>query len=187
MNKKIREFIKSDYLRYRKDYNRFNVIKLFIKDNAFRYSTLMRASKIYKEENRKIIVKVIKIIKEILFLNSTIEIPFETEIGKGLYMGHFSGITINPKAIIGNNINIHKGVTIGQENRGKRKGVPKIGNKVWIGINSTIVGNITIGDNVLIAPNSFVNFDVPSNSIVIGNKIKSCDYATENYIINIVE
>jgi len=94
----------------------------------------------------------------------------------------FSGITINRETILGNNINIHKGVTIGQENRGKRMGAPTIGNKVWIGINSTIVGNILIGDNVLIAPNSFVNFDVPSNSIVIGDKIKKCDNATEGYI-----
>lgn len=58
------------------------------------------------------------------------------------------------------------------------------GNKVWIGVNSTIVGNIKIGDNVLIAPNSFVNCNVPSNSIVIGNPcfIKHNDKATEGYI-----
>ena len=37
------------------------------------------------------------------------------------------------------NCNIHKGVTIGQENRGKRKGTPVIGDEVWIGINATIV------------------------------------------------
>ena len=40
---------------------------------------------------------------------------------------------------------------------GGRKGVPKIGNKVWIGINACIVGNVTIGYDVLIAPNSYVN------------------------------
>ena len=70
---------------------------------------------------------------------------------------------------IGEWCNIHKGVTIGQQNRGDLKGVPKIGNKVWIGVNATIVGKIEIGDDVLIAPNSFVNCDVPSHSIVIGN------------------
>lgn len=186
MSKKIREYIKSDYLRTKTDYKTLNVVKEFIKNKAFRYSVLMRICKAYKDENKKIKVIFIKVIKKLLFLNTTIEIPLELEVGKGLYMGHFSGITINPKAILGNNINIHKGVTIGQENRGKRKGTPTIGNKVWIGINSTIVGNITIGDNVLISPNSFVNFDVPSNSIVIGNKIKNCDNATEGYINNAV-
>lgn len=98
-------------------------------------------------------------------------------------------ITINPKAIIGSYSNIHKGETIGQENRGKRKGTPVIGNDVWIGINSTIVGNIKIGDDVLIAPNTFVNKDIPSHSIVFGNpcviKPFTDSKATESYINNI--
>jgi serine O-acetyltransferase len=116
-----------------------------------------------------------------------LEISAQTRIGKGLYVGHPYNITINPKAILGENINIHKGVTIGQENRGVRKGVPKIGNQVWIGINSTIVGNITIGNDVLIAPNSYVNCNVPSHSIVIGNpcRIIPRDNATEHYITNL--
>lgn len=99
-------------------------------------------------------------------------------------MGHAYNITINAAAKIGKNCNIHKGVVIDQTNRGKNKGVPTIGNEVWIGINAAIVGNVTIGDDVLIAPNSFVNVDVPSHSIVYGNPcvIKHRDNATEGYI-----
>lgn len=116
-----------------------------------------------------------------------IEIFSTTEIGKGLYIGHPYGITVNAKAKIGSNVNLHKGVTIGQENRGPRKGVPTIGDFVWIGINATIVGNVTIGDDVLIAPNTFVNCDIPSHSVVFGNPciIKHRENATENYINNI--
>lgn len=79
---------------------------------------------------------------------------------------------------------MHKGVTLGAENRGKRTGFPTLGDCVWIGVNSTVVGKVTIGDNVMIAPNTFVNFDVPSNSIVIGNpaKIISDINATDMYI-----
>ena len=115
-----------------------------------------------------------------------LEISWRTRIGKGLYVGHPYNITINEATVIGENCNIHKGVTIGQENRGSRKGTPTIGNGVWIGINSTVVGKITIGDDVMIAPNSFVNRDVPSHSIVIGNPcvIKSRENATEGYINN---
>lgn len=111
------------------------------------------------------------------------EILRGTRIGKGLYIGHPYNITVNNYSTLGENINIHKGVTIGQENRGERRGAPTIGNKVWIGINSTIVGRITIGDDVLIAPNSFVNCNVPSHSIVIGNpcKIIPRENATQNY------
>ena len=113
-----------------------------------------------------------------------IEISYYSNIGKGLYLGHPYNITVNPYAVIGDNCNIHKGVLIGQENRGKRAGAPTIGNKVWIGINAAIVGKITIGDDVLIAPNSYVNCDVPSHSIVFGNPciIKPKDNATEDYI-----
>lgn len=110
------------------------------------------------------------------------------QIGGGIYIGHAYNITINPRARIGKNCNIHKGVVIGQANRGARKGVPVIGDKVWIGINSAIVGNITIGDDVLIAPCSFVNVDVPPHSVVFGNPciIKHRDNATEGYINNTI-
>ncbi|MEY8758552.1 serine acetyltransferase [Chryseobacterium tongliaoense] len=110
----------------------------------------------------------------------------ETEIGEGFYLGHWGSLVINPNAKIGINCNIAQGVTIGQQNRGKNEGFPKIGNEVWIGPNAVIVGGITIGDNVLIGPNSYVNFDVPSNSVVIGNpgKIYSTENATEGYINN---
>lgn len=103
---------------------------------------------------------------------------------KRFYLGHAYNITINAAAKIGKNCNIHKGVVIGQTNRGKNKGVPTIGNEVWIGINAAIVGNITIGDDVLIAPNSFVNVDVPSHSVVYGNPctIHPRPHATEGYI-----
>ena len=113
-----------------------------------------------------------------------IDLSIETKIGGGCYFGHASGITINPHAMIGSNVNIHKGVTIGRENRGSRKGVPVIGNDVWIGINAVIVGNVKIGNDVMIAPNSFVNFDIPDHSIVIGNPsaVKSKMFATEGYI-----
>lgn len=75
-------------------------------------------------------------------------------------------------------------VTIRQENRGKRKGVPTICDEVWIGVNTTIVGKVSIGDDVLIGPNAFVNCDIPSYSVVFGNPyiIKHKDNAIEGYI-----
>lgn len=110
----------------------------------------------------------------------------ETQIGEGFYLGHWGAVVINPKVRIGKNCNIAQGVTIGQQNRGKNQGVPSIGDSVWIGTNAVIVGNIRIGNNVLIAPNAYVNFDVPDNSIVIGNpaSITPQENATQDYINN---
>lgn len=101
-----------------------------------------------------------------------LDIFSNNNIGSGLVIGHWGRIIINGESIIGNQLMITHGVTIGRDVRGKRRGVPKIGNRVAIRTNSTVVGNITIGDDVVIAPNTFVNFDVPSNSIVIGNPAK---------------
>lgn len=113
-----------------------------------------------------------------------IQIPEETKIGEGLYLGHYGPVVINPKAVLGKNINIGVGVTIGQENRGKRTGAPTIGDNVWIGTNAVVLGKITIGSDVLVAPNSYVNFDVSDHSIVIGNpaRIIPRDNETQGYI-----
>ena len=115
------------------------------------------------------------------------DIPAGTEIGYGFVVEHLGAITINKKAKIGNNVNIYNGVTIGKEKRGERVGNPTIGNQVWIGANAIVVGKINIGDNVMIAPGAFVNFDVPNNSIVVGNpgKIIPNENACEKYIENI--
>lgn len=109
------------------------------------------------------------------------------KIGKGFFIGHFGTIVVNTDVVIGENCNIAHGVTIGVTRRGSRAGVPVIGNRVWMGAGTIIVGKITIGDNVLIAPGAYINFDVPSNSIVIGNPgvIKPSTAATEGYINNL--
>lgn len=118
-----------------------------------------------------------------------IEIPWNTEIGPGLFINHPYGITINCFAKIGKNCNLSKNVLIGQELRGQRRGSPTLGNNVYVGINSAIVGNIKIGDDVLIAPNSFVNCDIPSHSVVFGNPciIKHKENATQAYIKNPID
>jgi len=114
------------------------------------------------------------------------QIPPGTAIGEGFYIGHFGTVVINENSTIGNNCNIAHTTTIGQANRGKLKGYPTLGDRVWIGTGAVIVGNITIGSNVLIAPNAFVNMNVPDNSLVIGNpaKIIAKLDATEGYINN---
>ncbi len=112
-----------------------------------------------------------------------LEISTKATIGKGLYLGHPYNITVAEGVQMGQNVNLHKGCTIGRTNRGIA-GVPKIGDGVFVGINATVVGNIEIGDDVLIAPNSYVNVNVPSHSIVIGNPatIHHRDNATEGYV-----
>lgn len=109
-----------------------------------------------------------------------IEIKSNTRIGKGFCMTHPYNITISPEAVIGENVTMMKGSTIGIN----ISGAPVIGNCVFIGLNSTILGKVVIGNDVLIAPNTMVNVDVPSNSVVIGSpcKIIHKENPTRKYI-----
>ena len=114
-----------------------------------------------------------------------LEISCNAKIGPGLYLGHPYNITVAEGVVIGKNVNLHKGCTIGRENRGQRKGVPALGDNVFVGINAVIVGNVNVGSDVIIAPNAFVNFDVPDHSIVIGNPgvVHKKENATSGYVI----
>lgn len=112
-----------------------------------------------------------------------IEIKTNTKIGVGFAMIHPYNITISPYAEIGKNCNIYKGATIGLS-QGKHPGAPKIGDSVQIGINSTVIGGIKVGNDVLIAPNTLVNQDIPDHSIVIECpcEIIHRENATDQYV-----
>ena len=136
--------------------------------------------------------KVVYVILWLLYRRKNIkygcDIPAQTIIGKGLKLEHQNGIVLNPGVIIGEYCTLLNGVLCGNEKRGNRMGTPTIGNKVYIGTNAIIVGNISVGNDVLIAPGAYVNFDVPDHSIVIGNpgKIILKYNATESYIEEIM-
>lgn len=111
------------------------------------------------------------------------QIPHTTQIGKGFFLGHFGNIVINPAVRIGDNCNIAQGVTIGHVNRGSKTGAPSLGNRVWVGANAVIVGNIHISDDALIAPLTYVNMDVPAKAVVMGNPGKIVSYeGSEGYV-----
>jgi len=111
-----------------------------------------------------------------------------TAIGPGLYIGHFGGVVISPYAVLGSNINIAQGVTIGAASRGARKGAPTLEDRVWVGANAIIVGKVQIGSDALIAPGAYVNFDVPSMAVILGNpgKIVS-DSGSKGYVNNLLD
>ena len=153
---------------------------------GFRYTFLLRKASLYKKRSPLGIVY--RLLLRKYSYKYGFQIPATTKIGEGFYIGHFGNVVVNQSAIIGKNCNISQGVTIGKAYRGKLDGAPTISDKVWIGANAIVVGNIKIGSNVLIAPGSYVNFDVPDNSIVISNrcKIVESENATDGYINNLL-
>lgn len=179
MNAELKELIRSDMSR---GYGK----KCFGKSIQQKYMIAWRKASFYKRTSLPGIWY--RFCLNSLSIRSGIQIPTDTKIGKGFFIAHFGTIIINPAVVMGNNINIAPGVVIGKANRGEKKGVPTLGNNVWIGANSVIVGKISIGNDVLIAPGAYVNMDVPEHSIVIGNPgtIHFKENATEGYINNII-
>ena len=162
--------IKADLFRYNGLSGKKGFLKGLIDIPGFRYMYLLRKASKSKKYSIKWLVY--NFLKRRYSFKYGFQIPSSTEIGEGFYIGHHGAIVISGKAKIGRNCNIAHGVTIGETFRGELKGNPTIGDNVWMGTGSVMVGNIKIGSNVLIAPNSFVNVDVPDNSLVIGNPCK---------------
>jgi serine O-acetyltransferase len=96
-----------------------------------------------------------------------IELPCEAKLGKRVRIDHFGDIIISGDAVIGDDVVIRNGVTIGLKNSPSR-GSPKIGNRVDIGAGAKILGPITIGDDVIIGANAVVIKDVPANHLAVG-------------------
>lgn len=103
---------------------------------------------------------------------SGVEIHPGASIGKRLFIDHGSGVVIGETAILGEDITIYHGVTLGGVSSSKgEKRHPTVGNNVIIGAGAKLLGNIIIGNGAKIGSNAVVSKDVPANSTVVGNNI----------------
>jgi len=90
-------------------------------------------------------------------------------IGPGLHLPHFSDITIGSRAMLGSNVTVYNGVTLGSKrHNGPDNAMPTIGDNAIIYTGAKIFGGVTVGDNSEIGALSLCNKDVPANSIVYG-------------------
>ena len=97
-----------------------------------------------------------------------IEIHPGAIIGKGFFMDHGTGVVIGETTVIGDNVTLFQGVTLGGTGKQTGKRHPNIGNNVVVGTGAKVLGNITIGENSYIGANAVVIKDVPANSTVVG-------------------
>jgi serine O-acetyltransferase len=110
-----------------------------------------------------------RLVSEIGRFFTGIEIHPGAKIGRGLFVDHGMGIVIGETAEIGENCVLYHRVTLGGTGKHAGKRHPTIGNNVLIGTNATLLGPITVGDNVKIgAETVIIMHDVPSNSTVVG-------------------
>jgi serine O-acetyltransferase len=177
----LKNEIKKDLYRYAGNINLKSFVKSYLLIPGFNYMVWFRIGTYYNN----FFIKYIIFRKSIKF---GIQIPLNTKIGSGFYIGHFGNIVINGRSSIGENCNISQGVTIGQSSRGKNKGYPQIGNNCYIAPGVKIIGNIKIGNNVAIGANAVVTKDIEDNSVVVGIPAKIISkLGSDNYIINKIE
>lgn len=176
----------SDYYRLRGD-NKSN-FRLFV-DIVFRQNVrFMLYYRNYQRSRFKATKLIYRFLLYIMSRKYGLEFSTNAKIGEGIYLCHPYNITVGNGVVIGKNCTLYKGCTLGVDYRGSRQGAPTLGDCVFVGINASVIGKVKIGEDVLIAPNSYVNFDVPSHSVVIGNpgRIFSRNGATDECVFNLI-
>jgi len=98
-----------------------------------------------------------------------IEIHPGAQIGKGFFIDHGNGVVIGETTIIGDNVTIYQGVTLGGTGKDTGKRHPTIGSNVTIGAGAKVLGPFTVGDNSKIGASAVVLKEVPPNCTVVGN------------------
>lgn len=165
------KLIKSDYKKHQKYGSNFFSI-LFLTQGFWASLQYRVAHYIYSKVKWKFfkfpLLFLALIWQKIIEIMTGISIPASVKIGHSFYIGHFGGIIINAKTVIGNNCNISQGVTIGVSGNGEKRGIPVLGNEIYIGANAVIAGKIIIGNNVLVGACSLVNSSVNDSAVVLG-------------------
>lgn len=184
--KDILQIFKTDVFRYTGNYSFKSFLRAYMLTSGVRFMFWHRIA--HSARNNKLLYIFPRIVLSRLKYKYGYDIPAETKIGKGFYIGHFGGIVVSPKSVIGCNVNISQGVTIGFNSRGKRKGYPTIGNNVYIGPSAKIIGNVKVGENSAIGANAVVTDDIPEFGVVTGIPAKLISQkGSEGYNLNKID
>ena len=124
-----------------------------------------KISNFFWELNLKLIARIMSSFSRFL---TGIEIHPAVKIGKNLFIDHGMGVVVGETTIIGDNVSIYQGVTLGGTKWEKKKRHPTISDNVVIGAGAKVLGPISIGKNSKIGANSVVTKNVPPNITVIG-------------------
>jgi serine O-acetyltransferase len=172
LNSRLRQTLRADVYRYTGNTGARAILSAYLHQPGFRFMYYLRKVAFYSAKKKSFGIFGY-VYNRLLYHHYRFKYGFDispaTSIGPGLFIGHFGGVVISPNAVLGANINIAQGVTIGATSRGKRLGAPTLEDRVWVGAHAIIVGKVTIGRAALIAPGAYVNFDVPAEAVVLGN------------------
>ena len=117
-----------------------------------------------------------RLISQIARNRTGIEIHPGAKIGRGFFIDHGSGVVVGETTVIGNNVTLYQGVTLGGTGKEKGKRHPTLENNVMVSVGAKVLGSFTIGENTKIGAGSVVLNEIPPNCTVVGvpGKIVKC-------------
>ena len=172
----LRMAIKADVIRCQGKYGFWALCRLILFDRSFRplYTLrLCQAARKLPAIVRPLGLWPSRILHYITQQLAAVDLPWRTRIGPGFRITHGWGLVISLGAIIGKNVTVFHGVTIGQKDQisrdGRKTTYPVIEDEVWIGPHAVIIGGVTVGRGCRIAPGTIVTKDVAPYTIFAGN------------------
>lgn len=164
--KRIREDIKAGLA---KDPSVLSGVELFLTSPGLHAVWGYRLAHVLWKLKRRILARMLS--NWVRFVTG-IEIHPGATIGRRFVIDHGMGVVIGETTVIGDDVLIYHGVTLGGKENIRTKRHPTIGNNVMIGAESILLGNITVGDNVQIGAGSVITRDVPSDSVLVGGRLR---------------
>jgi serine O-acetyltransferase len=164
--KRIREDIKAGLA---KDPSVLSGVELFLTSPGLHAVWGHRLAHVLWKLKRRILARMLS--NWVRFVTG-IEIHPGATIGRRFVIDHGMGVVIGETTVIGDDVLIYHGVTLGGKENIRTKRHPTIGNNVMIGAESILLGNITVGDNVQIGAGSVITRDVPSDSVLVGGRLR---------------
>ncbi len=143
---------------------------------GFRYTFFMRCCRYFasKKGGGQLLHLFCRVALRHYSMKYGFQIPWQTNIGPGLYIGHHGAIIVNPNSSIGANCNISVGVLLGLNYKLDAKGhslcfeYPAVGNRVSLGNNCKVIGSVSVGDNCIVGVSAVVTKSLPANSVAVG-------------------
>jgi serine O-acetyltransferase len=155
------ENIREDWQTYERDPARQGFwVMVVYRFGRWRYGIERRALRL----PLSLLYRLLKLLSQIL---TGIDLPCETRVGRRFTIEHFGGVIISGDTVIGDDVIVRNGVTLGLKRTGER-GAPTIGDRVDIGAGAKLLGPIHVGDDAIIGANAVVIGDVPANALAVG-------------------
>lgn len=173
--RELRVYIASDLYRYLTSAS----FKAFLRGwyiAGFRYTFFMRACKYFATKKSMFpLYFVCRVALRHYSVKYGYQIPWQTDIGSGLAIGHYGTIIVNPNSRIGANCNLSVGVLLGLNHKVDKNGkslgfkYPMVGDRVSLGNGAKLLGGVTVSSRAVVGVHSVVTHDVGTNYVVVGN------------------